>query len=71
MKQLFYTATTYRSTFARCHQYSIWPTNLHHVPCILGVSCEKQLGRRRAVPVIFVQGTHYEVGYDVVSIKTI
>nr|XP_021194703.2 uncharacterized protein LOC110379374 isoform X1 [Helicoverpa armigera] len=32
---------------------------------MLGVSCEKKLGRRQAVPVIFVQGNHYEVGYDV------
>ncbi|KAL0851846.1 hypothetical protein ABMA28_000145 [Loxostege sticticalis] len=29
------------------------------------VLTEKQLGRRRAVPVIHVQGSHYEVGYDV------
>ncbi|XP_075990771.1 C45 family peptidase tan isoform X2 [Anticarsia gemmatalis] len=30
-----------------------------------GVSCEKNIGRRKAVPVLYVQGTHYEVGYDV------
>ncbi|XP_039763474.1 uncharacterized protein LOC120636190 isoform X1 [Pararge aegeria] len=29
------------------------------------VICEKPLERRRAVPVIFVQGSHYDVGYDV------
>ncbi|XP_023940998.2 uncharacterized protein LOC112047923 [Bicyclus anynana] len=29
------------------------------------VICEKPLGRRRAVPVIYVQGSHYDVGYDV------
>ncbi|XP_026741591.1 uncharacterized protein LOC113503716 isoform X2 [Trichoplusia ni] len=32
---------------------------------LLGVSCEKSIGRRRTVPVIHVQGTHYEVGFDV------
>ncbi|XP_022833266.1 uncharacterized protein LOC111361122 isoform X1 [Spodoptera litura] len=32
---------------------------------LLGASCEKPLGRRVAVPVIHVSGTHYEVGYDV------
>ncbi|KAL4717824.1 hypothetical protein ACJJTC_000973 [Scirpophaga incertulas] len=26
---------------------------------------EKQIGRRRAVPVLYVQGSHYEVGFDV------
>ncbi|CAB3226495.1 unnamed protein product [Arctia plantaginis] len=30
-----------------------------------GVTGGKSLGRRKAVPVIFVQGTHYEVGFDV------
>ncbi|KAJ8736742.1 hypothetical protein PYW07_000013 [Mythimna separata] len=32
---------------------------------LLGVSCEKPLGRRATVPVIYVQGSHYDVGYDV------
>nr|XP_013189462.1 unnamed protein product [Amyelois transitella] len=26
---------------------------------------ERQLGRRRAVPVVYLQGSHYEVGFDV------
>ncbi|XP_047543774.1 uncharacterized protein LOC125075944 isoform X1 [Vanessa atalanta] len=29
------------------------------------VLCEKQLGRRRVVPVIYLQGSHYDVGFDV------
>ncbi|KAJ8738068.1 hypothetical protein PYW08_000663 [Mythimna loreyi] len=32
---------------------------------LLGVSCQQPLGRRAAVPVIYVQGSHYEVGFDV------
>lgn len=27
--------------------------------------CEKYIGRRRAVPVLYLQGSHYEVGFDV------
>lgn len=32
---------------------------------INGVTAEMSIGRRKAVPVLFVQGTHYEVGFDV------
>ncbi|CAG9558673.1 unnamed protein product [Danaus chrysippus] len=30
-----------------------------------GVICEENIGRRRAVPVLYLQGSHYEVGFDV------
>lgn len=27
----------------------------------------KEIGRRNAVPIIYVRGTHYEIGFDIVS----
>ncbi|VVC86170.1 uncharacterized protein LOC126978819 isoform X2 [Leptidea sinapis] len=38
--------------------------NVVAVLTVLGGTCE-QIGRRRAVPVIYLRGSHYEVGYDV------
>lgn len=55
---------------------SIWPDIASLMPIyfivmtifviVSGVSGES-IGRRKAVPVLYVQGTHYEVGFDIVS----
>ncbi|CAH2097884.1 unnamed protein product [Euphydryas editha] len=29
------------------------------------VLCEREIGRRRAVPVLYLQGSHYDVGFDI------
>lgn len=33
-----------------------------------GMAKIQEIGRRNAVPIIYVRGTHYEIGFDIVSI---